>query len=127
MAVYLYVNEKDYIYGYGSEREADSVLWEGDFPSEFDAYLGCYKYNNGNFILDEKKKEYLVNCDKFSTEGNAIINWFSWYDQQVAQYNRCQRLGIEFDKDINELDAQAAINQARLAEIKAYLNTPYVD
>ena len=127
MAVYLYVNDKDYIYGYGSEKEEDSVLWEGNFPSEFDTYLGCYKYNNGNFILDEAKRQYLVNCDLYTNEGNEIINWFTWYDQQIAQYTRCQRLGIPFDRDIEELDAEASIKQLRLAEIKTYLNTPYVD
>ena len=29
-----------------------------------------------------------------------LIQWFEEYDNQVKQYQRCQRLGIEYDRDI---------------------------
>lgn len=54
-------------------------------------------------------------------ELQELDNWFNWYDNQVSQYNRCQRRGIEFDKDINELDQQAKITQERIAEIRSLL------
>lgn len=47
-----------------------------------------------------------------------LETWFKEYDNQVKQYNRCQRLKVEFDKDINELDNQAKINQERIAELR---------
>jgi hypothetical protein len=54
-------------------------------------------------------------------ELTELYSWFDEYDNQVKQYNRCQRLGIEFDKDINELDNQAKVNQDRIAEIREIL------
>ena len=43
-----------------------------------------------------------------------IRTWFDEYDNQVKQYERCVRLGIEFDKDIVELDNQAKAYQEEL-------------
>ena len=63
--------------------------------------------------LHEPTQEELLQIELYELE-----TWFTWYDNQVAQYNRCQRLGIEFDKDINELDNQAKVNQERIAEIR---------
>ena len=56
-----------------------------------------------------------------NNELNEINQWFVWYDNQIAQYNRCQRLGLEFDKDINELDNEATQKQLRIREINAQL------
>lgn len=56
-------------------------------------------------------------------EMKNLEKWFENYDKQVSQYQRCQRLGIEFDRDINELDIQAKINQERIREIRNLLNT----
>lgn len=61
------------------------------------------------------QKELLEN------ELNSLYVWFDEYDNQVKQYERCQRLGVEFDKNIEELDAQATINQQRIAEIRNLL------
>ena len=89
---------------------------------EFD-YLICQqnkgkelKFVDGKVVAvdHEPTEKELLQKELFELE-----TWFKWYDNQVAQYNRCQRLGIEFDKDINELDNQAKINQERIAEIRA--------
>lgn len=50
-----------------------------------------------------------------------LKSWFEGYDNQVKQYIRCQRLGVEFDKDINELDVQAQKNAKRIKEIRTIL------
>lgn len=47
-----------------------------------------------------------------------IKTWFAEYDNQVKQYQRCVRLGLEFDKDIVELDNQAKVYQEELRELK---------
>lgn len=67
-------------------------------------------------IEHEPTQEELLN-----NELNTLYSWFEEYDNQVKQYERCQRLGIEFDKNIEELDAQATTNQKRIAEIRNIL------
>ena len=47
-----------------------------------------------------------------------LYTWFEEYDNQVKQYNRCQRMGITYDKDIKQLDNQAKANANRIAEIR---------
>lgn len=47
-----------------------------------------------------------------------IKTWFEEYDNQVKQYERCVRLGIEFDKDIVELDNQAKEYQEELRSLR---------
>ena len=49
------------------------------------------------------------------------MQWFDKYDLQVKQYNRCQRLGVEFDKDIKELDDLAVVNAKRIKELRELL------
>lgn len=68
---------------------------------------------------------------ELNSELNELHGWLAEYDKQVAQYNRCQRLGeekckelgVEFDKDINELDNEATQKQLRIREIKNILKT----
>lgn len=47
-----------------------------------------------------------------------IKRWFEEYDNQVKQYERCVRLGIEFDKDIVKLDNQAKAYQEELRQLE---------
>jgi len=57
----------------------------------------------------------------FENELNSLLVWFEEYDNQVKQYERCQRLGIEFDRDIEELDNEAVVKAARITEIRNIL------
>lgn len=61
------------------------------------------------------------NKEKYYEELNDLIYWFTEYDLQVSQYNRCQRLGVEFDKDIKELDDLAVVNAKRIKELRELL------
>lgn len=56
-----------------------------------------------------------------NSELRNLYAWFEEYDNQVKQYNRCQRLGIAYDKDIKELDSQAKVNAERITEIRGLL------
>jgi len=67
-------------------------------------------------VYHEQTQEELLRNEMFE-----IQSWFNEYDNQVKQYERCKRLGIEFDKDIQELDTQATINQQRITEIRKIL------
>ena len=55
-------------------------------------------------------------------ELNELVAWFEgYYRTQVEQYNRCQRTGDIYDKDIVALDKQANNAQIRIREIKNIL------
>ena len=91
---------------------------------EFD-YLMC-EQNKGKElkIIDNKiVAEYHQQTEeeKLEQEKQEILQWFEEYDNQVKQYERCVRLGVEFDKDIEELDNKATEKQLRLREIKEEL------
>ena len=59
--------------------------------------------------------------ERLEIEMQELLNWFEEYDNQVKQYQRCVRLDLPFDKDIESLDNQAHENQQRIAEIKQKL------
>lgn len=68
------------------------------------------------------KKEYIQPQEELLVkELSNLVEWFNEYDNQVKQYERCQRLGITFDKDINLLDNEAREKQLRIAEIRILL------
>lgn len=67
-------------------------------------------------VIHEQSQEELL-----QKELKDLMFWFDEYDNQVKQYTRCQRLGIEFDNDINELDNQAQLNAQRISEIRELL------
>lgn len=73
---------------------------------------GEFKYfDNGNAALQPIYDEI-----------NELESWFIFYDRQVAQYHRCQRLGIVYDNkygSIEELDDQAEIKSNRLKELRS--------
>ena len=88
-------------------------------------FIVTYNHNMGLRI--EETEEGLFAYEKTQEELEEIalrqelaqlLTWFEEYDNQVKQYERCQRLGIEFDKDIVELDNQAKANAERIAEIR---------
>ena len=92
-----------------------------------------HKDDKGNLLYTEHIKEPIKETKEtwvkytqqelYENELYDLIKWFDKYDLQVKQYNRCQRLGLEFDKNIKELDNQATINQRRIAELRKLLNS----
>jgi hypothetical protein len=59
---------------------------------------------------------------ELNNELNELVAWFEgYYRRQVEQYNRCQRTGDIYDKDIVALDKQANDAQIRIREIKNIL------
>ena len=73
------------------------------------------KVINGKVVAvkHEPTQEELLN-----SELGELYAWFEEYDNQVKQYNRCQRMGITYDKDIKQLDNQARANANRITEIR---------
>lgn len=77
--------------------------------------------NGFNIEKYNARKEREVNYINFVKEKQELLQWFEEYDNQVKQYQRCERLGIEFDRDIEKLDNQATEKQLRLREIREEL------
>ena len=122
--MYIYLDEKGYVYGYGSEYEENS--FEVPFVSEeVDAFLGCYKYENGEYILEENRKAYILQTQAYEKELVSLQDWFKWYDEQCIQYQRAQRLGMSFNRNIEELDNQAVENAKQITAIRKYLEQGY--
>lgn len=87
--------------------------------------------SDGTFTIEEDivveiSEEERKRID-FTREQQELLKWFEEYDKQVKQYQRCQRQGVEFDKDIAELDEQASVNQARLREINEFFKPKVVE
>ena len=83
-----------------------------------------------DFTLNDFNDDLTFSVEKYNArkqkvelqkELNTLLTWFDEYDNQIKQYQRCVRLNIEYDKDINELDNQAKVNQARIREIRLEL------
>ena len=96
--------------------------------SIFEVPEGCedcafedFDENGFNVEKYNERKSKEVNYINFVKEKQELLQWFEEYDNQVKQYQRCQRLGIEFDRDIEELDNQATEKQLRLREIREEL------
>lgn len=70
---------------------------------------------------DILRLEPLNETELLNVELSDLYMWFNEYDNQVKQYNRCQRMGIAYDKDIEELDSQAKTNAERITEIRDLL------
>lgn len=76
---------------------------------------------NNDLTFNIKKYNQRKQTPILQKELIELQSWFEEYDNQVKQYIRCERLGVEFDKDINELDLQAQTNAKRIKEIRAIL------
>lgn len=108
-----------------------------DFIEEKGHYELVKEYPNGGkdykWVIDtlgqeeEDHKEDIYVYIPFSEEDilnfelSELIAWFDEYDNQVKQYERCIRLGVEFDKDIQKLDNEATQKQLRIREIRSEL------
>lgn len=123
----MYFDENGYVYGYGSDYEEGSYKIDS-IPPEVDRYLGAYKYDKDKdeFIPDNAKIAWLNRQWELERQINEIEQWFTWYDQQVVQYTRSQRLGLEFNRSMYELDTQAQANAALILQYREEIAQPFV-
>ena len=113
------VNEQGYVIGYVKTGEMDGAEeYTGQVPEGFEEASESYKLVNGQLELDEAKQEAEEEKKELKGELEELYEWFSWYDNQVQQYNRSVRMGEGFDEDIHTLDTQAKQNQLRIREIR---------
>lgn len=83
--------------------------------SDFDIVDNIYVFNQSKY---NKRK----NIPIIQEELNTLIEWFNWYDRQMQEYARCQRLGLDYYNtdglSIGQLDELAEKNKARINELR---------
>lgn len=94
---------------------------------EFD-YLMCQQSNGKELkVVDGKVvavDHEVTEVERLNNELDSLISWFNdYYDNQIKQYERCQRLGLVFDGNIKTLDNEAQNNQIRIREIREKLKS----
>lgn len=127
----IQLDENNYITAYATigdiENSIDVEVEEKIFN---DNPCFLYKYENGNIVLDENKKaEYLKEQEKLNKSDNIQVQidevsmWLDEYDQKYKEYERCQRFGLEFEEDIDVLNAQASGKQSLMIKLKNELKS----
>lgn len=92
---------------------------------EFDALMVAQNKGKELKVVDGKViaiERQIAQEELLLNELNFLYSWFEEYDNQVKQYQRSQRLGIEFDKDIATLDKEAQANAKRITEIRVLIS-----
>ena len=104
--MYIYIDENNYVYGYGSEQIENSIEVES-IPKEVDDYLGAYKLINGEYVVDQERVNYLIFLNDTEVELVRVSRWLTEdYITQITMYERQKRQGKDVDAIINELDSQ---------------------
>lgn len=118
--LYLQINEAGYITGWASMGNIENgIEVDVSLVDSLDSSLvGCQKYVDGKIVTDSDLVTVKETTKSASIEIAEIKEWFAWYDNQVCQYERAKRLGVEFDKNIADLDAEAAEKQVRIRELQ---------
>lgn len=117
--MYIQIDKNKNVTGYSPTEMSDAVEYDGELPEDFQENCRMYRLVNGKLIFDEDKQSAAEQRESLQNELNEIHEWFTWYDNQVAQYLRCVRIGEEFNKDIHALDEEANLKQSRIREIQA--------
>lgn len=88
-------------------------------PYSFE-WAQAYYDDNPDMRFEEKQVEP-TQAEILESELETLLSWFDWYDQQCMQYQRSQRMGVSWEGNIDDLDAQAVIKAHRINEIREQL------
>lgn len=95
------------------------IDYSGIAPDDFYNNYEFYQFKNGQVVFDATLQTQSENSRQNEEKITELTSWFDdYYDKQVAQYARTQRLGIAFDGDIVALDAEAADKQMQIRNIR---------
>lgn len=99
----------------------DSQLYDGPLPENWQEDYRYCRVVDGAMMLDADKKtaaEAQAAAEAvYQQELEELTAWLADYDRQAATYERCVRLGIPCDIDMDALNAEATVKQARLIEL----------
>jgi hypothetical protein len=132
----IYYNDEGYILGLPPFYSKVSKRHELEIPDDVFEKIHitgpyyCWKVVDGEIkyvIHDKSGYELSTNREAARKELTDLTSWFNnVYDVQVKQYERCLRLGVEYDNKygtIAELDALASQNAKRINELNTLLTT----
>lgn len=121
MKFYLDENNKitSYVVYCSNYDELDLPEYNGEIPEKFEEECQFYSYIDNKLVFNEELKNQAILKQNDFNEIFDIERWFVWYDNQCAQYGRAIRRGETFDRNIEELDAEAEIKSVRLAKLRA--------
>ena len=78
------------------------------------------------YIIGKEKEDKQTQEQIYNQELISLEQWFTYYDRQIAEYGRCQRLGIKYENSqnltISQLDKLAESNKTRINELRSILN-----
>lgn len=120
--MYIQTNENHTVTGYSATEMIPAVIYEGDIPIDFYENWRSYRLIDGKLVYDDSVRQNMLLTEELLAEQEALLAWFMWYDNQIMQYERCVRLGEQFDRDIAELDAEANAKQLKLRRIRIFLH-----
>ena len=119
------ISVSGYVEGYVTLGEMDgAVEFHGEVPDGFNPETcTCYRLEDSTLILDAEKLAFIQSLPVMREELASLHQWLAWYDVQIMQYTRAERLGAISSIDIVALDIQAAVNQARINDLRVMLNS----
>ena len=113
-----------------AERFTDSVIQSAPYNYKVvevgtipeDCIYTDFDYLGEIYVFNSAKYAQRKAIPQAEDELNSLIEWFEWYDRQVQEYARCQRLGIEYTNTLGltltELDNLAEEKKARINELR---------
>jgi hypothetical protein len=119
-----------YVAGYANEGfDIDGgEEFVGIIPEGFNAETCRFYYRDGDTLrLDETKRQAAQDAEAAQDELMELYAWFEWYDIQVHQALRAERMNEAFSAEdssgqtyesLEDLDTQAAVYQVRIREIR---------
>ena len=127
--LHIRLDENNYVDGYGDGCEIDGGFWyDGPVHDGFGpTTCRFYRHENNVLILDEAKQQAAQDAEAAIDELIDLYTWFEWYDVQVQQALRAERMNNAFSAEdssgqtyesLADLDAQAAVYQVRIRDIR---------
>lgn len=115
----LQIDKNNRVIGWSYEGQINGAIeYTDEIPSDFDTCGTYYKWENNSMVYHDELKQAELQQLGAEDEIRELTAWFGWYDKQVMQFNRCVRLGMEFDRDMSALDLLAVENQERIRALR---------
>lgn len=126
----IQIDENNYIIGYTTVGEITEGIDVEYDEAVFEYGFAFYKYENGKIIFDEGKyNTFTENKNKekqlklLVNQADELNDFLNDFDKKSATYERCQKLNIPCDIDIENLTAEAVEKQKLFMEIQEQIDS----
>lgn len=124
----IQIDDNNYIVGYATVGNVTDGIEVSYNESIFEHGFEFYRYENGEIVFDEEKYDKFIQneekqsqIEELKTQIEELDEWLKNYDSEYATYERCKRLGIVYDGDIDNLNSEAVEKQNMCNELKNQL------